>query len=233
MTTLLGAPTDGDLATTIGAFQQRFAASSTGSAENEQRDRIMAVTMRIAAAEGVKGATLRRIAAETGMRTASLYDYFPGGKGELVMTALADGLTSFYRGAATVLRPDESARETLRRLVFFHVQWTLTNTVIAPAILILERAHALVPATMDDPGESIRDLHQCYRQLLLVLLHDLGVAGKDSGAAAELLVVVCDNADRWAGDGQPWGVDADRGVDVAAAQEFAWLSLRRLLGLPL
>lgn len=232
MTTLLGAPTAGGLAATIGAFQQRFAVSAAGSAENEQRDRIMAVTMRIAAAEGVKGATLRRIATETGIRTASLYDYFPGGKSELVMTALADGLTSFYRGAASALRPDESARECLRRLVFFHVRWTLVNTVVAPAILILERAHALVPDPEPDPGESIRELHESYRRLLSALLLDLGIAEDDCGAAAELLVVVCDNADRWAGDGRPWENDGTD-PDIAATQEFAWLSLRRLLGLPL
>ncbi len=217
------APRRGALAETITAFQDRFP-NLVGADDPEARRRaqMMAVTLEIAAAQGVKGATLRTIAARTGMRTASLYSYFPGGKDELVSTALAEGLGAFYREVAAALRADEGAQENLRRLVLAHTRWTLVNPLIAPAILVLERAHAISPVMTDATARSIRQLHDDYRRLLRAVLAELGIPGDDAGRLAELLVVVCDNADLWS---------PAAGGGSADAEEFAWLATRRLVGL--
>jgi AcrR family transcriptional regulator len=213
------------LAEAVSDFQRRFPPrSEREDPDAERRARIMAVTLETAAAHGVKGATLRTIAARTGMRTASLYSYFPGGKDELVSTALGEGLGGFYREAAAVLRADEGALENLRRLVFAHTRWTLSNPTIAPAILVLERAHLISPLMDEATARSIRQLHRDYRRLLSAILAGLDIHDADAARLAELLIVVCDNADLWA----PAGVG---GRDVSDAQEAAWLAARRLAGL--
>lgn len=214
-------PPETELAGTIRAFVARFAPAGDGSDEEaRRRARIMEVTLEIAAAEGVKGASLRRIAARTGIRTASLYSYFPGGKDELVSTALAEHLESFYRAAAMCLRVDEAPEENLRRLVFTHARWTLENPRIAPAILVLERAHAVQPIMTADTERPIRELHDTYRDLLRRLLRTCGIVDPgDRDRLAALVIVVGDNVDAWA----PAGAVDD-------AQEYAWLVTRRLLG---
>jgi AcrR family transcriptional regulator len=216
----LGTPT---LRDAISGFQRRFPPrSDQDDPEAEQRARIMAVTLEIAAAQGVKGATLRTIAARAAMRTASLYSYFPGGKGELVSTALAEGLSGFYRHAAAALRADDDPMENLRRLVIAHTRWTLVHPTIAPAILVLERAHRISLLMDEATARSIRQLHVDYRRLLAAILAELGIADDDAGPLAELLVVVCDNADLW---------EPEAGGGSEAAEEFAWLAARRLTGL--
>ena len=209
-----------DLSAAVNAFTARFAAvADHPDGEAARRSMIMQVTLEIAAAEGVKGASLRRIAARTGIRTASLYSYFPGGKEELASTALAAYLQAFYRAAAAALRPDEAPRENVRRLVFAHTRWTLENPRIAPAILVLERAHAMHPIMTADTERSIRELHDTYRDLLHRLLLASGAAAADVPRLAALLIVLCDHVDAWAVPGT-----------VDEAQEAAWLAARGVLG---
>ncbi len=203
----------------VRAFVARFAPDvGAGSAEAQRRARIMEVTLQIAAAEGVKGASLRRIAGRTGIRTASLYSHFPGGKDELVSTALAEHLAAFYRAMAACLRVDETPEENLRRLVFAHTRWTLENPRIAPAILVLERAHAMQPILSGATERTVEELHRTYRALLRTLLGASGI-GEDLDRDVALLIVLCDNADAWT---LPATVDE--------AQEATWLAARRLLG---
>lgn len=204
----------------VRAFVDRFPPGPDASPEDRLRSRIMEVTLEIAAAEGVKGASLRRIAARTRMRTASLYSFFPGGKDELVSTALAENLAGFYRVAASALEVDDDPWENLRRLVFAHTRWTLENPRTAPAILVLERAHAMLPIMTGDAERSIRELHETYGALLADLLRAAGASAADVHRQAALLIVVGDNADLWKGSGT-----------VHEAEEFAWLTVRRLLGL--
>jgi AcrR family transcriptional regulator len=212
------------LAQVVSDFQRRFPPTPEHDPDAERRARIMAVTLEIAAAQGVKGATLRTIAARAAMRTASLYSYFPGGKDELVSTALAEGLEGFYRDAAAVLRADDGALENLRRLVFAHTHWTLAHPATAPAILVLERAHAISPLMDETTARSIRQLHQDYRRLLRAVLAELEISDDDAGRIAELVIVVCDNADLW-------GREPASGRHPGDAREFAWLAVRRVAGL--
>ncbi|CCH79680.1 hypothetical protein BN12_530014 [Nostocoides japonicum T1-X7] len=208
-----------DLTEVVRAFTARFAPVEDDDAEARLRRRIMEVTLEIAAAEGVKGASLRRIAALTGMRTASLYSHFPEGKGELVSAALAEHLRGFYRTMAAALRVDESPGENLRRLVFAHTRWTLENPMIAPAILVLERAHAMHPIMTAEAARAIQELHDTYRDLLGRLLRAAGAQPGDAKHLAAQLIVLCDNADVWS---------ASEMADET--QEDAWLAVRRLLG---
>ncbi|MBB2891554.1 TetR/AcrR family transcriptional regulator [Flexivirga oryzae] len=203
----------------VALFTARFTPVPNDDDESRLRSRIVEATLEIAAAEGVKGASLRRIAARTGMRTASLYSYFPGGKDELVSDALAEHLRSFYRTMAVALRADESPAENLRRLVFAHTRWTLENPIIAPAILVLERAHALHSIMTDDADNAIRELHDTYRDLLVRLLRATAAQPRDAGRLAAQLIVLCDNADLWSTPEK-----------IGEAQEDAWLTVRQMLG---
>ena len=208
------------LAGQVHAFTTRFPpAVVDADGEARRRAHIMEVTLQVAAADGAKGASLRQIAARTGIRTASLYTYFPGGKSELVSTALAESLRGFYRIAAAALRADEAPSENVRRLVFAHTRWTLENPTVAPAILVLERAHAMRPIMTPDMGRAIQQLHDAYRTLLCDLLVASGSATEDADRLAALVIVLCDNADAWLVPGT-----ADQ------AQEHAWLAVRRMLG---
>ncbi len=216
------APVRSALRQEMAGFRRRF--PGPGGPDDPhvaRRARILAVTLEVAAAHGVKGATLRTIAARSGIRTASLYSYFPGGKDELVSAALAEGLDDFYRTAAAALRADADAMENLRRLVFAHTRWTLANPLSASAILVLERAHAISPVMDVGAARRIGRLHRGYRHLVGSVLAELGVEEADTERLSELIVVVCDNADLWA-------PASAAGSDPA---DLAWLAVRRLAGL--
>lgn len=207
------------LTETVRSFRARFEPLAGSEADTRKRLEIMSVTLRIAAAEGVKGASLRRIAAQLGMRTATLYSYFPGGKSELVSTALAVQLEGFYRSAAEVLRVDDEPEENLRRLLFAHTRWMLQSPWLASAALSLARAHALSPIMTTEASQVIEDLRSTYQDLVGELLAVCGTPAADIDRLTALLTVLCENAAAWVGQ-EP----------VDDAQELVWLSARRLLG---
>ncbi len=67
-------------------------------AQSEARERVLSVAERLFTERGYTAVTLRDVAAELGMRQASLYYHVPGGKEELYVTVTERGLARHRAG---------------------------------------------------------------------------------------------------------------------------------------
>ena len=67
------------------------------------RERVQATAERLFAERGYKAVTLRDIAQELGIRQASLYYHFPGGKEELYVTVTERGLQAHREDRKSVV----------------------------------------------------------------------------------------------------------------------------------
>lgn len=192
---------------------------------NGMREQVLDAALEIAAAEGVRGASMRRIAGRVGMRTATLYSYFPDGKDQLISAALSSLLKAFYRNAAQGLRPGDSSLENLRSLVFLHVRWVLEKPKTVPAWDVVVAADRISPVLTDSVRDELEELKAGYRQLIRRLLEDLGIEHTAAVHWAEMIIVICDEILKW---GQPGSTLAG----PFEAEEFMWLAVRRILCLP-
>lgn len=71
---------------------------------------------RVLRAHGFEGASLSRIQAATGLKSSSLYNYFPGGKDDMADAALDHAAAMVGEGVAAALAHDGPAEERLRLL---------------------------------------------------------------------------------------------------------------------
>lgn len=129
-----------------------------GPADNtEARERVLDAAERLFARKGYSAVTLRDIAAEVGIRHASLYHHAPGGKEELFVEVTErhlarhrDGLTRAIAGA----EPDVRAR--LRAAA----DWLLSQ----PPMDLVRMAYSDLPAI--DPAHAGRLSGMAYESML-------------------------------------------------------------------
>lgn len=131
---------------------------SASTSRNEARERVLAAAERLFAQRGYASVKLRDIAAEIGIRHASLYHHVPGGKEDLFVEVTArtlerhrDGLTRAIARAA----PDIRAR--LRAVA----DWLLSQ----PPMDLVRMAYADMPAI--DPTQAARLSHMAYEAMLV------------------------------------------------------------------
>lgn len=96
-------------------------------AQSSARERVQNVAERLFAERGYKAVTLRDIAQELGIRQASLYYHFPGGKEELYVTVVERGLRAHAEGLHQAIRDAGPHLETQLRSV---LTWLVTHPLV-------------------------------------------------------------------------------------------------------
>ena len=91
---------------------------------SEARERVLDVAERLFTERGYAAVTLRDIAAELGMRQASLYYHAPGGKEELFVTVTERGLARHQAGLEAVIA---AAPADLRHQLRAAARWLLSQ----------------------------------------------------------------------------------------------------------
>jgi len=86
------------------------------------------------AERGYKAVTLRDIAQELGIRQASLYYHFPGGKEELYVTVTERGLNAHAEGLKQAIRDAGPQLEAQLRAV---MQWLVSHPPVDLARMLL------------------------------------------------------------------------------------------------
>ncbi|MNT35752.1 putative HTH-type transcriptional regulator YxaF [compost metagenome] len=81
------------------------------------RDRLITTTARLLQAQGFRQTGLQQILAESGAPRGSLYHYFPGGKDELAVAAIAHATTEVTQGLSEILPAHASPAEALAAVV--------------------------------------------------------------------------------------------------------------------
>lgn len=126
--------------------------------DNSARERVLAVAERLFAERGYAAVTLRDIAAEVGLKHASLYHHVPGGKEALFIEVTERSMAHHRAGlerAITQAGPD--VRSQLRGVA----DWLISH----PPMDLIRMSHADMPAI--EPGQARRLSELTYEALLL------------------------------------------------------------------
>ncbi len=115
------------------------------------RERVQAAAERLFAERGYKAVTLRDIAQELGIRQASLYYHFPGGKEELYVTVTERGLQAHREGLEQAIAGAGASLEAGLRAV---LQWLARHPPVDLARMLL----ADFPAISEEHRKRLTDL---------------------------------------------------------------------------
>lgn len=115
------------------------------------RERVQSVAERLFAERGYKAVTLRDIAQELGIRQASLYYHFPGGKEELYVTVTERGLNAHREGLEQAIAGAGPSLEAQLRAV---LEWLATHPPVDLARMLL----ADFPAISSEHRKRLTDL---------------------------------------------------------------------------
>ena len=83
----------------------------------QSKELLLAQLVDVFESRGFTGATLNHLAAATGLRKASLYHHFPGGKAEMAAVLLRDAVARLEQGAFAKLNTKQPPNERLQRFV--------------------------------------------------------------------------------------------------------------------
>jgi len=115
------------------------------------RERVQAAAERLFAERGYKAVTLRDIAQELGIRQASLYYHFPGGKEELYVTVTERGLQAHREGLEQAITAAGASLEEGLRAVLL---WLASHAPVDLARMLL----ADFPAISEEHRKRLTDL---------------------------------------------------------------------------
>jgi AcrR family transcriptional regulator len=120
------------------------------------------------AERGYKAVTLRDIAQELGIRQASLYYHFPGGKEELYVTVTERGLRAHAEGLRQAIRDSGPDLEAQLRAV---LEWLVSHPPVDLARMLLADFPAVSP-------EHAKRLTQLTLESLVLPIESMIVAAK-------------------------------------------------------
>jgi AcrR family transcriptional regulator len=141
------------------------------AAPSAARERVQAVAERLFAERGYKAVTLRDIAQELGIRQASLYYHFPGGKEELYVTVTRHALERHREGIEQAIR---SGGDSLAGQLRAVAEWLLQH----PPLDLVRMVQADMPAIS---AEHSKELLQLARDALLRPLENLFAEARARG----------------------------------------------------
>ncbi len=121
------------------------------------RERVLDVAERLFAQRGYTAVTLRDIAAELGMRHASLYHHVPGGKEELFEEVTTRTLTRHAQGIGSAFA---GAPRTLEAQLLALADWLVTQ----PPMDLLRMSFSDLPAISPERAERLSRL--AYQALI-------------------------------------------------------------------
>jgi AcrR family transcriptional regulator len=140
------------------------------------KERILSAAARQFALYGYEGAPLRAIADEAGIRAASIFHHFPGGKQELYDTITAELMELAQSRLLSVAGLGLGPAQTLT--VFAAVFWDALAEKPDLASLLLREAFE----TVSDRNAVKRDLARAFVQQMISVLR----ASRDAGALPDI-----------------------------------------------
>jgi AcrR family transcriptional regulator len=130
-----------------------------GSQLLDHRDRrgaILDAALRCFNRKGVSATTVDDVRQGSGASVGSIYHHF-GGKEQLAGALYLEGLRSYQRGLAAVLRRHTDAEAGVRAIVRHHLRWVERNPELAR--FLLSRGETAVELTADD---QVKELNRAF-----------------------------------------------------------------------
>ncbi len=123
----------------------------------EARERVLDAAERLFARKGYAAVTLRDIAADVGIRHASLYHHAPGGKEQLFVEVTERNLERHYRGLTQAIA---DAEPNIRARLHAVAAWLLSQ----PPMDLVRMVHSDMPAI--DPAHAERLSLKAFESML-------------------------------------------------------------------
>ncbi len=169
------------------------------SSNTDARERVLNVAERLFAQKGYSAVTLRDIAAEIGIRHASLYHHVPGGKEELFVEVTERTLRHHRQGLERAIT---HAEVNIQAQLYAIADWLLTQ----PPVDLVRMIHSDMPAIA--PAEANRLSAMAFESMILpieavlqgakergeVTHHDLGLIAGGLLGMLESMFSVPENA---------------------------------------
>jgi len=133
--------------------------------EPTTRDRILAAAREVLAERGLAAATMQEIRRRAGVSNGSLFHFFPT-KEAISAAVYLEAIAAYQGGMVSLLSDDVDAETTVRRLVRYHLEWTIANR--GTARFLLELGH---PARGEALAEQVAAANREFRDALERWLH--------------------------------------------------------------
>jgi AcrR family transcriptional regulator len=121
------------------------------TSHTEARERVLLAAERLFAQRGFAAVTLRDIAAEIGIRHASLYHHVPGGKEELYVEVTERNFARHRQGIVAAIAETSS---DVRACLYAVAGWLVSQ----PPMDLLRMAHADIPSLNPEHAQRISSL---------------------------------------------------------------------------
>lgn len=147
--------------------------------QNATRTRILNAAEVLFSRRGYAAVTLRDIAAEVGMRHASLYYYAPGGKDQLYVEVMERNLRQHHAGIAQAVA---AAGEHLQAQLVAVANWLLQQ----PPLDFARMAYADLTALPEDQADHLARLAYAVHEPIIAALVSARARGEIRFADADL-----------------------------------------------
>jgi AcrR family transcriptional regulator len=139
---------------------------------------------------------MRDIARGVGVKAASLYVHFPGGKQQLLRDALVEILDEFLAFVFDGLNAGDSSAEQLKAVLSRHVTWQLRFAAKAVAWDTAADQFSAHPAVETDVGREVAERQDLYHGYVKALFDELS-PGPLTAERSRAVLVLCDRARVW------------------------------------
>ena len=177
---------------------------------------ILEASIPIFALRGYAGTSMRDIAAEVGIKAASIYEYYKGKEG-LLLAAVAHVMSQFFEFVLGTVDPDAEGREQLRTVLGRHLVWQSRHEPVGSAFDALFDLQGITEKIADvSPLAADRNL---YFQYIGALVAEQRPDDERPRSRAEAMISVCNAVALW----------APAGIDERELTELGWGYLAAIL----
>lgn len=178
-------------------------------ADASTRSQILATAISLFTRKGYAGTSMREIAAQVGIKAASLYAHCPEGKEQLLRLSLHSILAEFLAFITQPIRFEMDPAEQLWTLVSRHIRWQLETADQALAWDAAINQFGVVGVLDDDALASIRAEQNLYHGYLEALVATAAADPLSAADTATALRIMCDQAAAWAADPRDPAADVE------------------------
>ncbi len=115
---------------------------------------------------GYHGATMAEIAMQIGLTAGSLYHHFPGGKQDLLVAVLNEGLDVVLEQVDAIMLQPLSPADMLRQMIEAQIMSVTENLAAGAAMVFESRTLLEIPAARESFVRRRDTFEQCYRQVI-------------------------------------------------------------------
>ncbi len=131
-----------------------------------QREDILKAAALVFQQRGYHGATMAEIAIQVGLTAGSLYHHFSGGKQDLLVAVLNEGLDVMLLRIDRIMQQPTRPAEMLRQMIEAHIVGVTENVAAGAAMVFESRTLLEIPAAREAFIRRRDSFERCYQQVI-------------------------------------------------------------------